>query len=111
MSLLLRVVTGSCTEKRKVIFFMNINEQTASRNLCVFSFVKSAVFFLGIDCPSRGCIYTSVVTVQVLCILFFFSPSSKLSPALHYLCLKSSWDIQPNSCNRILSVSEECGPA
>ena len=33
MSLLLRAVTGSCTEKRKVIFFMNINEQTVSRNL------------------------------------------------------------------------------
>ena len=33
MSLLLRAVTGSCTEKRKVIFFMNINEQTVSVTL------------------------------------------------------------------------------
>ena len=33
VSLLLSAVTGSCTEKRKVIFLMNINKQTVSRNL------------------------------------------------------------------------------
>ena len=28
-----RAVTGLCTEKKTVMFFMNINEQTVSRNL------------------------------------------------------------------------------
>ena len=46
MSLLLRAVTGSCTEKRKVVFFMNINEQTVSRNLNSPSFLKPIKFCL-----------------------------------------------------------------
>ena len=52
MSLLLRPVTGSCTEKRKVIFFMNINEQTVSRNLNLKTCTSTGNYFVWFGIPA-----------------------------------------------------------
>ena len=46
MSLLLCAVAGSCTEKRTVIFFMNTNEQTVSRNLKMVWELSYAMFII-----------------------------------------------------------------